>query len=549
MAQGEVFDFIIIGSGGGSVPAAMAMVNAGKRPLIIEKQSLIGGSSARSGGMLWIPASDQLKAAGLEDSPEKALRYLDAVVGDAGPGSTPERRDAYVREAPEMLRFMERHGLKMRHAKFADYYDEKPGGIAQGRALVPQRFDLNRLGAWAHRLSLHPMTSDIPSDGSELRFVQSGGWRRYVTMARIGTRIFRNKYLGARIRGFGNALMGQLFNIALKADVPIWTETEASDFIVENGRVVGVVVEREGRKLELRADLGILINAGGFSRNLAMREAYQPKPASNQWTQANVGDTGEMINKAVELGAAVDLMDEAFWFPCSFFADGTTAGLHSAADLGKPHIMVVDKAGKRFANEAISHMEFGQKMYAADAVPAWAIFDSNHRDKYTFGMILPRLTPERLIVSGYLKRADTLEQLAGQCGIDPAGLAQATTQFNTFARGGVDEDFGRGETGYQRANGDRRVTPNPNLGPIERAPFYAVAIYPGDVGTCGGIVTDEYARALRPDGTVIPGLYATGISTATVMGRAYPGGGISIGPSMTFGYIAARHAARVNDTA
>jgi 3-oxosteroid 1-dehydrogenase len=276
-----------------------------------------------------------------------------------------------------------------------------------------------------------------------------------------------------------------------------------------------------------------------------MRERYQPKPTSTAWTQVNPGDTGEMIQAAERLGAALDLMDEAFWFPCSFYPDGSFGGMH-ASDIAKPHCIVVGKDGRRFVNEAISHMELGQKMYDAGAVPAWAIFDNNHRQKYTWGMIPPVVTPKRATESGYLKTGATLDALGVACGIDRLALDATVMRFNGFARKGVDEDFHRGESVYQRKAGDGRVKPNPCLGEIKDGPFFAVALWPADVGTCGGIVTDELARALRPDGTVIHGLYACGNSSATVMGRTYPGGGVSIGPSMTFGYIAARNAARMN---
>ena len=219
---------------------------------------------------------------------------------------------------------------------------------------------------------------------------------------------------------------------------------------------------------------------------------------------------------------------------------------HSPNDIGKPHCIVVDPKGRRFVNESCAYMEFGQAMYRANAVPAWAVFDSNHRRKYPWGMALPGKPSKAMLESGYMRRFDTLDELARGCAIDAAGLAQTVERFNHFARTGTDLDFHRGESAYNRYYGDPTVRPNPNLAPIERAPFYAVAIYPGDVGTAGGILADENARALREDGNVIPGLYVTGNSSAAVVGRCYPGAGASIGPSMTFGYIAARHAAGLN---
>jgi 3-oxosteroid 1-dehydrogenase len=545
IAQNEDFDFIIVGSGGGSIPAALVMKQAGKRPLILEKQALIGGTSALSGGMLWIPNNDHLQAVGGGDTVERAREYMDKLIGNPGPASTPARREAYIRNAVEMIRFLEKRGMKFRHAGWPDYYDERPGGIGEGRSIVPRVFDFNQLGAWKDKLGRHPHTGRLPTNGPELAPVQAGGWRRYVILAKIGWRMAQNKYLGRDIRGFGQSLMGRLIKIALDAEVPIWPETPVKDFLVENGRVVGVIAERDGKPIELRASLGVLVNAGGFARNRAMRERYQPKPTSTEWTQVNPGDTGEMIEAAERIGAALDQMDEAFWFPCSFYPDGTLGGMHSS-DIAKPHCIVVDSTGRRFASEAVSHMELGKRMYESGTVPAWAVFDNNHRQRYTWGMLPPVLHPTQAIESGYLKTGRTLEELAAVCGINPSGLRATVERFNSFVRQGVDEDFHRGESVYQQKAGDLRVKPNSTLGEIKDGPFYAAALWPADVGTCGGIVTDEHARALRPDGSVIQGLYATGNSTATVMGRVYPGGGVSIGPSMTFGYIAARNAARVN---
>jgi 3-oxosteroid 1-dehydrogenase len=547
MVPEEEFDFIIVGSGAGSVPAALTMKEYGQRPLIIEKQALIGGTSAFSGGVIWIPNNDHLNAAGGNDSHERARTYFDALIGDVGPASSPQRRDAFIREGAEMVRFLERKGMKFLHAHWPDYYDNRPGGLAQGRSLVAPLFDVNELGEWAPKLGRHPITSMLPITGAESvpLLTATRSWRGRWLIAKVAYRTLLNKVFSRQLRGAGNALQGRLYQIAFREGVPVWTETPVKDFLVENGRVVGVVAEHKGRTVQIRARLGVLVNAGGFSRNLSMREKYQPKPTSVTWTQVNPGDTAEMIQAAMNLGAAVDLMDEAWWVASSYMPDGTFMGMHSPNDICRPHCIVVDSKGKRFVNEANSYMEFGQRMYAAGAVPAWAILDSRHRRRYIWGMLLPGITPKSLIQSGYIKKADTLEELARLCGIDPVGLAQTAARFNGFCQKGVDEDFGRGESEYNRYSGDPNA-PHPNLGTIERPPFYAITLQPGDVGTSGGILTDEFARALRPDGSVIPGLYATGNSSAAVMGRRYLGAGASVGPSMVFGYIAARHAAGAN---
>jgi len=541
----EAFDFVIVGSGAGSVPAALVMKEHGKSALIVEKQSVIGGSSAFSGGVIWMPNNDHLRASGGNDSYELARTYLDSLIGDVGPGSSPQRRDAFIRRAQEVVRFLERHGMKFIDALWPDYYDNRPGGVPTGRSLTAPLFDVNALREWAPKLAYLPLTSSIPvtSRDAVAMFTATRTWRGRWVVAKTMLRMLERALTGKRLRGAGNALQGRLFEIALRESIPIWTGTRVKSFLLQDGRVSGVVAEQTGRTLQVHARLGVLINAGGFSRNLAMREQYQPKPTSVKWTVANPGDTGEMIQAAAGLGAAVDLMDEAVWMGMSFLPDGTFMGFHSPNDIGKPHCIVVDAYGKRFVNESCSYMEFGQRMYAAGAVPAWAVFDRSHRRRYPWGMMLPGITPAKLIEGGYLKTALSLEELARRCGIDAAGLGQTVARFNRFARTGEDEEWGRGASAYNRYYGDPTVKPNPNLGAIERPPFYAVALYPGDVGTFGGILTDEFARTLRNDGSVIPGLYATGNSTASVMGRCYPGAGASLGPSMTFGYIAALHAA------
>jgi 3-oxosteroid 1-dehydrogenase len=548
-APDNEFDFVVVGSGGGSVPAALVMHEAGKRVLIVEKQAKIGGTSAFSGGVIWIPNNHILNDAGGGDSHKRSREYIDGLIGEVGPASSLERRDAYIRYGADMIRFLEAQGMKFLHAHWPDYYDSRPGGIAEGRSLCAPLFDINELGEWKDKLASFPLTADMPMESrdSVALFTAMTTWRGKFMALKLALRVLQKKITGKELRGAGNALQGRLFQIALRKGLPIWTESPVRDFVVEGDRVVGVIVERGGETREVRANLGVLVNAGGFSRNLDMREKYQPKPTSVDWTVVNPGDTGEMIQAIMRLGAATDLMDEAFWLPSSYSPDdGRFMGFHSPNDIGKPHCIVVDARGQRFVNESCAYMEFGQAMYRANAVPAWAIFDSNHRRKYPWGMALPGKAPKDMLESGYMRRFDGLDDLARSCGIDPVGLGATVARFNTFAQTGIDLDFHRGESAYNRYYGDPTVLPNPNLAPIARAPFYAVAIYPGDVGTSGGILADENARALREDGSVIPGLYVTGNTSAAVVGRRYPGAGASVGPSMTFGYIAARHAAGLN---
>jgi 3-oxosteroid 1-dehydrogenase len=297
----------------------------------------------------------------------------------------------------------------------------------------------------------------------------------------------------------------------------------------------------------VRARRGVLLSAGGFAHNAEMRRKYGgDQPNDGAWTSANPGDTGEVIDLAMQAGAAVDLMDEAWWIQTSVLPNGTK--LMHISERTRPGSIMVDSRGQRFVNEAASYMEVGKEQYArsrvADALPCWLVFDTRFRRRYPFVMTPPAITPKEWITSGYLRRADTLEDLARDCGIDPDGLAQTVTRFNEHARRGQDPDFHRGEARYDHWYGDPAHQPNPSLGPLDKPPYYAVAVWPGDVGTCGGLLTDEHGRVRREDGSTIPGLYATGNTTATVMGRRYLGAGASIGSSMVFAFVAARDAAR-----
>lgn len=543
------FDFVIVGSGGGSVPAALVMKAAGKSVVIVEKLPVFGGTTAYSGGVIWAPDNPVYNPDGTNDSPERARTYMEAAAGQSADDVPQARREAYIRGSREMVSFLQAQGMNFVDAHWPDYRDDLPGGLPSGRSLATEIFNANELGDWKHRLGGIPLTTDVPMTSQESvnLFVVKRTWKGKLTALRIAWRMLRKLVLRQDLRGAGPALQGRLFKLAKAAGVPVWTDCPVSDFVVEQGRVTGVIANRDGKEIRIGASLGVLVNAGGFSRNAAMREQYQPKPTSTKWTMVNPGDTGEMMQAMMRLGGAVRFMDESWWLPSSFLPDGTLAGFHSPNDISKPHCIVVGKDGKRFANESCGYMEFGQAMYRAGAVPAWVIFDIRHRKTYPFGtQLLPGRIPKALLENGYLKKADTLEDLARQCGIDATGLAQTVQRFNGFAETGCDEDFRRGQSAYNNYYGDPTLKPNPNLGSIAKAPFFAVALYPADVGTAGGITADEYGRALREDGSVIEGLYVTGNTSAAVTGRCYPGAGSSIGPSMVFGYLAARHAVGAN---
>jgi 3-oxosteroid 1-dehydrogenase len=540
----ESFDLVIIGSGAASVTAALTAKERGATSVIIEKQNVFGGSTSYSGGVAWVPNTVLAKG---DDSEEDARTYLNTVIeraGDPGKASPIAKREMFIKQGPEAIQFLLDHGVKMIRVFWSDYYSDLPGGNKYGRALMAELFNLNELGEWKNKLGSFYGFPPMPINSWEFinLTLAKRTWKGKWSAIKLAARFLKDKITGSRTVGSGIALQGRMLQAALKANIPIKMSTEMVGLVIEDGRVTGVRVKDANGEKTIGANRGVLLNTGGFSHNLEMRQKYQPAPASVDWTMVNPGDTGEGIRIAQDAGAAVDVMNEAWWTPGSLMPDGKYAGFHVPGEAGKPHIIIVDKAGRRIGNEVGSYMEFGQKMYARGAVPAYAILEGRALSKYTWGPIRPGTTIQSMIDIGYIKRADTIEDLARQMGIDPEGLKDEVRKFNGFAAKGVDEDYERGASFHNRSYGDPTNKPNACLGPIEKPPFYAVEIWPLDVGTSGGVVTDEYARVMKEDGSPIPGLYAAGNATAPVGGRSYPGAGASIGGAITWGHVAAKHA-------
>lgn len=543
----QAFDLVIVGSGIGGLTAAVTARLEGLRPLLLEKTPLIGGSSALSGGVLWLPNNPLMAREGIADSREAGLRYLENFVSGQDAYSTPARREAFLDNIGPMVEALEAQGMKYRRCHgYADYYDLLPGGNAHGRALEAELFDARRLGAW--KAKFRGPSVGLPIRTSEgARLMRVGVRLDGKTMAaKLAGRIAANALTRRTVYGSGGALQGRMLEIALKLGVDIWTSAALVDLDLAGGRVEGVHLEHEGRPLNVRARRGVLVAAAGFARNLRMRQTWQKAPISDDWTYASPGETGEALEAMMRAGAATALMDEAWW-TTSWIREGAEAR-QIIPELAKPHAILVDAAGQRIVNEANSYMEVGRACYArhpkARAVPAWAIMDIRHRRRYFFGFDPPGAIPKDWIAKGWARQDSTLEGLARQCGIDPAGLTATVERFNGFCDTGVDEDYGRGRSAYNRYYADPTHKPNPSLGPIAEPPFWAVQLWPGDVGTCGGVVANESAQVMRPDGGVIDGLYATGNCTASLAGPNYVGAGQSIGASGVFGFIAARHAAR-----
>ena len=542
-------DFVIVGSGGGGMVAALAANDAGASALVLEKQPLVGGSTAMSGGIVWVPNNPVMRADGIADSYEDAMAHFEAVVGDVGPASSFERRHAFLTAGPEMISFLQERGVRFVHCPgYSDYYSNAKGGHDNGRGVEPVPFDGRVLGDWLERLQpglakslgLAVMTNEARSLSHYNRSISA-----FAVAARVVLRTYAARLRRQDLLTNGASLIAQMLHIATSRGIPIWTEAPLEELIVEDGRVVGVRTVRAGAPTLVRARRGVLLAAGGFAHNPEMRGQYGgEQPNRAKWSIANPGDTGEAMQTAMRLGAATALMDEAWWLPSPRTGRFGQSTLDQARQ--RPRTIYVDAAGQRFVNESNSYMEVGKAMYARDktsrAVPCWLIFDDRYRKRYAHLRSRPGRFPRELLESGRLKQAWTLDDLARMCGIDAAGLSETVERFNRNAAHGIDPDYGRGASAYNRALGDPNPRVHPCLGPIDEPPYYAVEVVPGDIGTCGGLVTDEHARVLDQQDRPIDGLYATGNITATVMGRHYLGPGASIANSMVFGYLAARHA-------
>jgi 3-oxosteroid 1-dehydrogenase len=539
-------DVVIVGSGGGGMVAALTAADEGASAVVLEKRELIGGSTAMSGGVVWVPANPLLAADGVDDSIDDAMVHFDAVVGDVGSCSSPERRRAFLTSGPEMVTFLQRQGVRFeRCVGYSDYYSNEPGGLDTGRSIEPVPWDGRQLGD--QLASLQPGLAagvGLVVKTNEVRTLAH--WNRspraFVTATRVMLRTWTSKLLRRRLLTNGASLIGQLLRLATDRGVPVWTDCPVTGLLVDGGRVVGVRATRHGEPITVRARKGVLLAAGGFSHNAELRARYGGDRTAPRWSIANPGDTGDALESAMELGAQVDLMDEAWWLPTP---RGGKFGQSTLVDARfRPGAIFVDAEGRRFVNEANSYMEIGRAMYERDrtatAVPCWLVFDDGYRRRYSHGLSAPGRLPKGLLDSATLQRADSLAELAERCGIDADGLVEQVERFNRGAERGIDPEFGRGASAYNRAMGDPGRRPNPSLGPLARAPFHAVQVVPSDIGTCGGLVTDADARVLGHDGAPIPGLFAAGNITATVMGRHYLGAGASIANTMVFGYRAVR---------
>jgi 3-oxosteroid 1-dehydrogenase len=537
-------DLLVVGSGGGGLVATLSALSRGHKPLLIEKTDLLGGSTALSGGQMWLPGNHYLTDQGVDDTPERGVAYLEDVVGDAGPGTSPARKRAFVTRGLDMLGFLEREGLTFLFSPSPDDYPEAEHGTTSGRAIEATLLKRSELGDWGALLrsdTLLPLPVHMHETLPATLALRSP--RNFLKMCGLIARAVRMKVTREEYLTLGQALVGQLLIALKRRGAEVWRGAAMVELLVEDERVVGAVVERDGVRCDVRARHGVLLATGGYGRNAEMRRREQADPIDGSWSTTAPGDTGDGIIAAAGLGAQTVNLDEALWCPCPILDGKPMLGIW---DRSLPHTIMVDQSGERYVNESLPYMELGQRMLArhqtVPAAPSWMVLDTTHRRRYPLVGAPPGITPRAWLKSGFVKKADTIEGLARECGIDPAALRRTVTRFNSFAVTGRDEDFGRGESSYDRFFADETHRPNPNLGALERGPFYAVQVFVADVATVGGVATDEHARVLREDGSVIEGLYSAGVGAASITGRIYPAPGASIANTMVFGYVAAEHA-------
>lgn len=534
--------------------AALTAQEAGLSTLIVEKTRYVGGSTARSGGAFWMPANPILASAGSDDTSSAARAYLDAVVGDATPR---ERAHAYLNYGAATVEMLRRTTpMKFQWAKgYSDYHPERPGGSALGRTCECRPFNTALLGAELARLRPGVMKSSFPMPvtGADYRWLNLMARVPLKALPRIMLRAFQGiggLLLRRRYAAGGQALAAGMFAGVVRAGIPVWTDSPVCDLIADGDRVTGAVVDHNGTKVSITARRGVVLAAGGFDHLMSWRHKFQSERLVAHASLGAEGNTGDAIRLAQDsCGAGTALMDQAWWFPAFAPLPGGEPTV-MLAERSLPGCLLVDQAGQRFVNEAIDYMSFGQKMLererAGNPVEAiWMIFDQKYRNSYLLAAeLFPRMPiPKSWYDAGIAHRAEDLSTLAGAIGVDPSTFVATMDRFNAMARAGVDADFNRGVSAYDRYYGDPTVSPNPNLRPLEAGPFYAVKVVLSDLGTCGGLRADTRGRVLRENGSAIDGLYAIGNTAANAFGASYPGAGATIGQGLVFGYIAALHAA------
>ncbi|WP_010324636.1 FAD-dependent oxidoreductase [Marinobacterium stanieri] len=559
----DTYDVVVVGSGAGAMSAAIFAADQGMSVLIVEKSDKYGGTSALSGGGIWVPNNHYFKARGGNDSYDQALTYLKA----STQGSVDEKRlRAYLDNAPKMMQYLQEN-TQLNYTvaeRYPDYYQHLPGSAPGGRTLDPELFDTSKLGDEVDNLRpASPTTLLLGKIAWTARHAHKAmskerGWRLMIVWLMLRYKLdfkWRRKTRRDRRAALGNALIASLRASLMDRKVPLWLNTDFQELIETNGRISGLIVKRDGQEQVIQVRKGVILGSGGFEQNQSLRDKYLPKPTQQAWSATPPGNnTGAALEAGQAIGAATELLDWAWWAP-TISVPGEDKARGVFAERAFPGAIVVNGEGKRFVNEAVGYLEFVDEMYkdnqktGGKSAPAWVVFDAHFRFNYAMGPLMPsQVMPDSRMPKAWHKtvywKADSLDGLAAEIGVDAAGLKNTVERVNGFAATGNDEDFQRGGNVFDRYYGDSNVKPNPCLAPIKKGPFYAMRLDAGDIGTKGGLLTNERGCVVREDGSEIPGLYAIGNCSASVMGTTYPGAGATLGPAMTFGYIAAHDLAR-----
>lgn len=555
----ETYDVVVVGSGAAGMAAALRASFLGMSVLVLEKAHKFGGTSATSGGVLWIPNH----GLGTDDSREETMRYLDAVIGD---NIRRDRLDSFVDQGPEMVGFLRSIGMDLQVMPWSDYFAEHPGARAD-RSLVCPMYDGRRLGDEFHlireQFTRFKLLNRYTMDFNEAFGIgaKAPGW--ITTLARVVSRYWKDVSTRRvtrrdRLLSLGGALIAPMRELLRERGVELRLGAGVKKLLVERGKVCGVEVERVGQTSVVNATHGVIICAGGFEWNQELRNRYFTVPGDRRWSSSpEEANRGDLLLAGLEVGADVEFMETGWWVPTMSKPMPRVSNFHeihqAVFDVGRPHSVCVNREGDRFVNEACGYDRFGNAMVqdhlkTGKNAPCWLVFDATFRSKFPAGGYMPSaIMPDRSIGldqwDHYIFKAATVAELATKIGLEAGKLESTVQRMNEYARTGKDLEFGRGNNDYDRTFGDARVTPNPCLGYIGQPPFYAVAIDLGDLGTKGGLKADARARVLDHQGQPIPGLYAAGNASGSPFGNAYPGAGGTIGPAMVFGYVAANEIA------
>lgn len=553
--QESGYDVLVVGTGASGMSAAVTAAYEGLKVLVVDKAPVYGGTTARSGGWLWIPGTKLAKEQGISEPAGAARAYLQH---ETTTHFDAARVDAFVENGPKAIDFFtEKTCVQFDMPPvFPDYHAEAPGGQPGGRSMVTRPFDARELGDYVSKLA--PPVPELTvfgmmlGSGKELwhflRAFKSIESFWYVAKRFGGHLVDVMRYGRGMTLTNGNALAGRLAKAGMDLNIPVWLNAPVKKLIVEGDAVVGATVVRDGKPLEIRVRRGVVLACGGFPYDVERRKQLFPHAPTGRehFTPSPALNTGDGLRLGESVGGWVDptIPNAAAWCPTSVVQrkDGTQGVMPHFIDRAKPGVIAVTAKGRRFTNEALSYHDFIQALVKAckgsSEVTCWLVCDHQHLREYGLGAVAPFPLPiGKHLKSGYLKRGNSLQELASVIGVPAASLQEEVEVFNRDAASGIDTKFSKGSTAYNRYQGDSLVRPNPCMAPILKGPFYAIKVVVGEIGTFAGLATDASCQVLSKDRQPVKGLYAVGNDAASIMGGNYPGAGITLGPALTFGYV------------